>query len=54
MTELAHPSLQVYGLPCLLLFADGKEVPGSRHEGGITKQGLVKYLDKNNVAAKPA
>ncbi|KAL6779801.1 TRXX1 [Auxenochlorella protothecoides x Auxenochlorella symbiontica] len=45
---------KVYGLPCLLLFADGKEVPGSRHEGGITKQGLVKYLDKNNVAAKPA
>ncbi|CAK9197750.1 unnamed protein product [Sphagnum troendelagicum] len=27
---------KVYGLPTLILFIDGKEVPGSRHEGAIS------------------
>ncbi|KAJ3677284.1 hypothetical protein LUZ60_003008 [Juncus effusus] len=36
---------KVYGLPTLILFKDGKEVPESRREGAITKAKLKEYLD---------
>lgn len=45
----ANPELikdyKVYGLPFLLLFKDGKEIPKSRREGAITKAKLKEYLD---------
>uniref|UniRef100_A0A5B7CDD6 Thioredoxin domain-containing protein n=1 Tax=Davidia involucrata TaxID=16924 RepID=A0A5B7CDD6_DAVIN len=36
---------KVYGLPTLILFKNGQEVPGSRREGAITKVKLKEYLD---------
>ncbi|XP_049388945.1 thioredoxin X, chloroplastic [Solanum stenotomum] len=36
---------KVYGLPTLILFKDGKEVPDSKREGAITKVKLKEYLD---------
>lgn len=45
----ANPKLieeyKVYGLPTLILFKDGEEVPESRREGAITKVKLKEYLD---------
>ncbi|KAJ8574297.1 hypothetical protein K7X08_026102 [Anisodus acutangulus] len=45
----ANPKLieeyKVYGLPTLILFKDGKEVPDSKREGAITKAKLKAYLD---------
>ncbi|CAN8288384.1 unnamed protein product [Cochlearia groenlandica] len=45
----ANPKLiaefKVYGLPHFILFKDGKEVPGSRREGAITKAKLKDYID---------
>ncbi|KAF8033223.1 hypothetical protein BT93_D1972 [Corymbia citriodora subsp. variegata] len=45
----ANPKLieeyKVYGLPTLILFKNGKEVPESRREGAITKVKLKEYLD---------
>uniref|UniRef100_A0A1D1ZBG5 Thioredoxin X, chloroplastic n=1 Tax=Anthurium amnicola TaxID=1678845 RepID=A0A1D1ZBG5_9ARAE len=45
----ANPQLieeyKVYGLPSLILFKDGQEVPESRREGAITKVKLKEYLD---------
>ncbi|KAK4785525.1 hypothetical protein SAY86_002214 [Trapa natans] len=45
----ANPKLieeyKVYGLPALILFKDGEEVPESRKEGAITKVKLKEYLD---------
>lgn len=45
----ANPKLiaeyKVYGLPHFILFKDGKEVPGSRREGAITKAKLKAYID---------
>ncbi|GLT30926.1 hypothetical protein SLA2020_056990 [Shorea laevis] len=45
----ANPQLieeyKVYGLPTLILFKDGQEVPESRREGAITKVKLEEYLD---------
>ncbi|OIT38712.1 PREDICTED: thioredoxin X, chloroplastic [Nicotiana attenuata] len=45
----ANPKLieefKVYGLPTLILFKDGKEVPDSKREGAITKVKLKEYLD---------
>ncbi|EOX99087.1 hypothetical protein QUC31_014812 [Theobroma cacao] len=45
----ANPKLieeyKVYGLPSLILFKDGQEVPESRREGAITKPKLKEYLD---------
>uniref|UniRef100_A0A0D3G1N7 Thioredoxin domain-containing protein n=1 Tax=Oryza barthii TaxID=65489 RepID=A0A0D3G1N7_9ORYZ len=45
----ANPQLieeyKVYGLPSLILFKDGKEVPGSRREGAITKAKFKEYLE---------
>ncbi|KAH7569787.1 hypothetical protein ACOSP7_017614 [Xanthoceras sorbifolium] len=54
----ANPQLieeyKVYGLPTLILFKNGKEVPESRREGAITKVKLKEYLDflleSNSVA----
>ncbi|CAI9755265.1 unnamed protein product [Fraxinus pennsylvanica] len=37
---------KVYGLPTLILFKDGKEVPDSRREGAITKIKLKEYVDE--------
>ncbi|XP_010249669.1 PREDICTED: thioredoxin X, chloroplastic [Nelumbo nucifera] len=36
---------KVYGLPTLILFKNGQEVPESRREGAITKVKLKVYLD---------
>lgn len=45
----ANPKLieeyKVYGLPALILFKNGKEVPESRREGAITKVKLKEYVD---------
>lgn len=37
---------KVYGLPCLIVYKDGNEVPGSHREGAITKKDLVKYIEQ--------
>lgn len=46
----ANPGLieeyKVYGLPALIMFQNGKEVPGSRREGAITKAKLKEYIEK--------
>lgn len=42
---------KVYGLPTLILFRDGKEVPGSKREGAVTKALLQEWLKKNGVTA---
>ncbi|XXG86748.1 hypothetical protein AAC387_Pa11g1579 [Persea americana] len=36
---------KVYGLPTLILFKNGQEVPDSRREGAMTKIKLKEYLD---------
>ncbi|XP_024994154.1 thioredoxin X, chloroplastic [Cynara cardunculus var. scolymus] len=36
---------KVYGLPALIVFKDGKEIPESRREGAITKAKLKEYID---------
>ena len=45
----ANPQLieeyKVYGLPALILFKNGQEVPGSRREGAITKDKFKEYLE---------
>ncbi|XP_061994778.1 thioredoxin X, chloroplastic [Rosa rugosa] len=45
----ANPRLieeyKVYGLPALILFKNGQEVPESRREGAITKVKLKEYVD---------
>lgn len=41
---------QVYGLPTLMVFKDGQEVPGSKREGAFTKPLLIKYLDKVGIS----
>jgi thioredoxin 1 len=45
----ANPQLieeyKVYGLPTLILFKNGQEVPDSRREGAMTKDKLKEYLD---------
>ncbi|KAL6292484.1 hypothetical protein ACE6H2_000626 [Prunus campanulata] len=45
----ANPKLieeyKVYGLPALILFTNGREVPESRREGAITKVKLKEYVD---------
>lgn len=45
----ANPKLieeyKVYGLPTLILFKNGQEVPDSRREGAMTKVKLKEYLD---------
>jgi thioredoxin 1 len=45
----ANPQLieeyKVYGLPTLILFKDGQEVPGSRREGAMIKDKFKEYLE---------
>lgn len=45
----ANPKLieefKVYGLPTLILFKNGKEVPESRREGALTLAKLKTYVD---------
>lgn len=36
---------KVYGLPTLIIFKNGQEVPESKREGAITKVKLKEYLD---------
>ncbi|KAJ4972948.1 hypothetical protein NE237_006122 [Protea cynaroides] len=36
---------KVYGLPSLILFKNGKEVPESRREGAMTKVKIKEYID---------
>lgn len=36
---------KVYGLPALILFKNGEEVPQSRREGAISKAKLKEYID---------
>ncbi|XP_047322942.1 thioredoxin X, chloroplastic-like [Impatiens glandulifera] len=36
---------KVYGLPALILFKNGKEVPESKREGAITKAKLKEYVE---------
>jgi thioredoxin 1 len=43
-------SVQVYGLPTLIVFKDGQEVAGSKNEGAVTKAILQKYIQKHVVA----
>lgn len=38
---------QVYGLPALIVFKDGKMVEGSKNEGAIGKAMLEKYIQKH-------
>jgi len=40
---------QVYGLPTLLLFKDGKVIEGSKREGAIPKPKIVDYLKSFNA-----
>ncbi|KAG6405461.1 hypothetical protein SASPL_133050 [Salvia splendens] len=46
----ANPGLieeyKVYGLPALIMFQNGKEIPESRREGAISKSKLKEYIDK--------
>jgi hypothetical protein len=42
---LAPP--QVYGLPALMVFRDGRLVEGSHREGAISKAQLQKYLQEH-------
>ncbi|GIL60522.1 hypothetical protein Vafri_15070 [Volvox africanus] len=41
---------KVYGLPTLIVFNNGEEVPGSKREGAITKGLLEQYLSKYGVS----
>lgn len=41
--------VQVYGLPTLVVFKDGKVLDGSQREGAISEAELRKYLDKWEV-----
>lgn len=36
---------KVYGLPTLIVFQNGQEVPDSKREGAITKAKLKQYVD---------
>lgn len=45
---------QVYGLPTLIVFKDGQEVPGSKSEGAVTKAMLEKYIKKHALTAVSA
>ena len=42
--------MQVYGLPTLVMFRDGKVLDGSQREGAISEPELRKYLGKWEVA----
>ncbi|KAI3941633.1 hypothetical protein MKX01_018223 [Papaver californicum] len=42
---------KVYGLPALIIFKNGKEVPESRREGAMTKLKLKDYIDAHLESA---
>ena len=46
--------MQVYGLPTIILFRDGRMVEGSHKEGAIGKAALLKYLDQHGVVPAAA
>lgn len=48
-----HSHVQVYGLPCFILFKDGQEVEGSHSEGAMSKKALAEYL-QNHLGLAPA
>lgn len=53
-TVPALPSVQVYGLPTLMVFKDGALIDNSHREGAITKTILKKYIEDHvltNVSA---
>ena len=43
-----HPACveQVYGLPTLMVFKDGKKMDGSHKEGAMPKKMIEQYLTK--------
>ena len=45
---------QVYGLPTIILFREGRMVEGSHKEGAIGKAALLKYLDQHGVVPAAA
>ena len=45
---------QVYGLPTVMLFKDGKKVESSHAEVAITLPKLRTYLEKHGIAAAAA
>jgi hypothetical protein len=49
--RLARRLAQVYGLPALILFKDGKQVEGSHREGAVSKPMLQAYLTKHGITA---
>ena len=45
--KLKHKmSEQVYGLPTLMVFKDGKKMDGSHKEGAMPKKMIEQYLSK--------
>lgn len=46
--------LQVYGLPTLMLFKDGKVVEGSHSEGAVSKKSLASYMSQYGIEANTA
>lgn len=47
-------AMQVYGLPTVMIFRDGKKVDASHNEGAITLPKLKAYLEKHGIAAAAA
>lgn len=43
---------EVYGLPTLILFKDGKKVEGGHHEGAINKAKVIAWLEGLGVSPK--
>ena len=46
----AAAAAQVYGLPSIMLFKDGKLVDGSKREGAISKDKIISYLDTHGIS----
>jgi len=42
---------RVYGLPTLMIFKDGKQLPESQIEGAITKAKVITYLERYGITA---
>ena len=49
MLNVGQSSMQVYGLPTLVVFRDGQVLDGSQREGAISEPELRKYLSKWEV-----
>ena len=50
LEAIAVLCMQVYGLPTLVVFKEGKVLDGSQREGAISEPELRKYLDKWEVS----